>query len=218
MNELFNIILIIIVLIVAYHIIHYNKNNNLKNNIEKLTDINQQYNNIIVPNNVITLEKNIKFNYDIRPIDNEFIKEQKQGVNLNTWYPNTWIEKIDENGNPIYGSRESSDPFLIKQKTNSSYDFNNMKTENIDSVLKKEDVGKTIKEVYDNSIIDYKKLEPKKNMIGDENSDIIMPGGSNLTFFNSDTWTYENEKPENGGIIYDGIYANDELSNSVSVY
>jgi hypothetical protein len=218
MNELFNIILIIIVLIVAYHIIHYNKNNNLKNNIEKLTDINQQYNNIIVPNNVITLEKNIKFNYDIRPIDNEFIKEQKQGVNLNTWYPNTWIEKIDENGNPIYGSRESSDPFLIKQKTNSSYDFNNMKTENIDSVLKKEDVGKTIKEVYDNSIIDYKKLEPKKIMIGDENSDIIMPGGSNLTFFNSDTWTYENEKPENGGIIYDGIYANDELSNSVSVY
>jgi len=218
MKEIFNIILIIIILIITYHVINYNKNNNLKNNIEKLTDINQQYNNIIVPNNVITLEKNIKFNYDIRPIDNEFIKEQKQGVNLNTWYPNTWIEKIDENGNPIYGSRESSDPFLIKQKTNSSYDFNNMKTENIDSVLKKEDVGKTIKEVYDNSIIDYKKLEPKKIMIGDENSDIIMPGGSNLTFFNSDTWTYENEKPENGGIIYDGIYANDELSNNVSVY
>ena len=218
MSELFNIILIIIVLIVAYHIIHYNKNNNLKNNIEKLTDINQQYNNIIVPNNVIEKEKNIKFNYDIRPIDKEFMKEQIQGVNLNTWYPNTWIEKIDENGNPIYGSRESSDPFLIKQKTNSSYDFNNMKTENVDSILKKEDVGKTIKEVYDNSIIDYKKLEPKQNMIGDENSDIIMPGSSNLTFFNSDTWTYENEKPENGGILYDSIYANDELSNNVSVY
>ena len=215
MKEIFNIILIIIGLIIAYHVIHYN---NLKNNIENLTDINQQYNNIIVPNNVITLEKNIKFNYDIRPIDNEFIKEQKQGVNLNTWYPNTWIEKIDENGNPIYGSRESSDPFLIKQKTNSSYDFNIMKTENVDSVLKKEDVGKTIKEIYDNSIIDYKKLEPKKNMIGDENSDIIMPGSSNLKFFSSDTWTYENEKPENGGILYDGIYANDELSNNVSVY
>ena len=29
------------------------------------------------------------------------MKEQIQGVNLNTWYPNTWIEKIDENGNPI---------------------------------------------------------------------------------------------------------------------
>lgn len=218
MKEIFNIILIIIGLIIAYHVIHYN---NFKNNIENLTDINQQYENIIIPNNIITSEKqekNIKFNYDIRPIDTKFMKEQIQGVNLNTWYPNTWIEKIDDNGNPIYGSRESSDPFLIKPETNPSYDFNLMKTENIDSVLKKEDVGKTIKEVYDNSIIDYRKLEPKKNMIGDENSDIIMPGGSNLTFYNSDTWTYENEKPENGGILYDGIYANDELSNNVSVY
>jgi hypothetical protein len=86
-------------------------------------------------------------------------------------------------------------------------------------VLKPEDnQGKTIKEVYDNSMVDYKKLGPKKNMVSDENSDVVMPGGSNLKYFTTDTWTYENENPENGGLIYNNLYADDPMSNTVSVF
>ena len=59
-------------------------------------------------------------------------------------------------------------------------------------ILSPEDIsGKTLKEVYDNSIVNYRTLGPNKNRITDENDDVIMQGGSNLKFFTADTWTYE---------------------------
>jgi hypothetical protein len=140
---------------------------------------------------------------------------------MHTWYPNTWIEKIDENGNPIYNSRDNMSQEISKDnssipKTSYSYKFNETKTKNISGVLKPEDSqGKTIKEIYDNSIINYKTIEPRKNMISDESSDIIMPGGSNLQYYTADTWTYEGD---NGGLFFDDVHADDTMSNFVSVF
>lgn len=225
MKEVFNIILIITILFIVYYCIQNSNTNNKQNSnivpgqniitndepgkiIEKLTNIDTKY---------------INFNYDLRPIEKEFIKEQKDGVHLNTWYPNTWIDHIDENGNPVYDSREHvtgrTDTIINEPKTNINYDFNTNKTNNMSGVLKPEDFkGKTIKEVYDNSMVDYKALGPQKIRITDENSDIVMQGGSNLSYFTSDTWTYQDENPENGGLIYDNVYGDDPMSNTVSVF
>ena len=65
---------------------------------------------------------------------------------------------------------------------------------------------------YDKSLIDYKKLAPKKNMAEIEPDSNVVNAASNLSFYSSDTWVYENEKPENGGILYDGISASDPSS------
>ena len=48
----------------------------------------------------------IKFDYDNK--DNDlFLKEQEYGVVQKTWYPNTWIQNI-ENNEPIYKSRDDN--------------------------------------------------------------------------------------------------------------
>lgn len=237
MTEIIIIILIIIILIIIHYCIQNNKNNeltkiaiNTPNNTLYNTPNNTPYN---IPYNISVKKTNIEnftdidtkyinFDYDLRPIEKEFIKEQKDGAFLYTWYPNTWIDHIDENGNPVYNSRENvtgkKETVIDGPKSRFSYDFNNTKTTNISSELKPEDKGKTIKEIYDNSLIDYKKLGPKKNKITDETSDIVMPGGSNLTYFSADTWTYENENDINGGLLYDNVYGDDPMSNTVSVF
>ena len=223
MLEIFNIILIVTILVIIFFII---KNNKKKTNNNLIPLTNQQFN---IENNIENFDdvntKYINFDYNIRPIEKKFIKEQKDGAILYTWYPNTWIERIDENGKPIYNSRENftkeSTEIILDNNpiSSSSYDFNKMKTENASGILKPEDSsGKTIKEIYDNSIVDYKKLGPIKNRVTDETSDIIMPGGSNLTYFTPDVWTYDNENHENGGLIYNDVYANDPMSNNTSVY
>jgi len=68
-----------------------------------------------------------------------------------------------------------------------------------------------ISDVYDASIVDFKELVPK--MKGRELT-MISNGGFNTDAYNPDFIHYDNEKPENGGIIpklYNQVFANDPL-------
>ena len=117
MKEIFNIILIITILVTVYYFIQNSTKNTTNTSTENIaslsTNINTNTNKSIIPEqkqiekftNLDT--KYINFDYDLRPIEKEFIKEQKNGVYLNTWYPNTWIDHIDENGNPVYQSLDT---------------------------------------------------------------------------------------------------------------
>lgn len=222
MNQFFNIILIIIILIILSKCIQCTKepNNilpNVENNLQKISETP------IIENFIDLDTKYINFDYGLRPIEKEFIKEQNDGANLYTWYPNTWIERIDENGNAVYNSRENvtgkKETIIDEPNSRFSYEFNNVKTKNMSGILKPEDTqGKTIKEIYDNSMVDYKKLGPQKNMLSDDTYDTVMPGGSNLQYYTADTWTYDNENQENGGVIFDNVYGDDPMSNTVSVF
>jgi hypothetical protein len=181
-----NIILIIIIFIILYYF--------FKNNINK-EPINKQ------KEEPINKQKEEFINNQ----KNEPINKQKEELFIYSWYPNTWIEKIDDKGEPIYNSR------------NDQFDTSSIPKTKININIE-DPQGKTIKEIYDNSIINYKSITPTKNMITDETLDNIMPGGSNLQYYTADTWTYENEKQENGGLIYDNVYANDTLSDFVSIF
>ena len=64
--------------------------------------------------------------------------------------------------------------------------------------IDKNDLPKTIAQIFDESITDFKKLSPnKEGQIGD----FIIQGASNLSTFNPDNFTYDDEKPENGAIF-----------------
>ncbi len=195
------------------------KNNNIvteKFNMEK----------IYMPTKVV--EQPIKFNYDKpREIDKQFQKEQNYGAGLKTWYPNTWIERIDENGQPVYGSREKETGNLenfIESKARFSYEFNSPRSVQMDGIADPDDFkdgkGRTLKEVYDNSFVDFKKLVPKKEIVGDSSVQTYsQSGASNLSFISPDTWIYENEKAENGGQILKGLYASDPLTmDTVAIF
>lgn len=200
-----NTVLIILILICIYFYIN-NCDTHIKetSKVEKFNSTNNAY--INTDNTFINkpAETNkIKFDYEMRPIDYQFLEEQKRGVNMNSWYPNTWIEKFDEEGNPVYNSRDNIEEF-IESKARFSYDFNKEKIINMDGVVDPTDFhnnqGKTLKEVYDNAFVDFKKLVPKMDI---KNSNDFI-----------NTWSYENENPINGGQIIDGLFPvdNDPLS------
>ena len=221
-----NIILIIVILVLANFCLQKHKkektipeNNNLvteKFNMDK----------IYIPTKVV--EQPIQFNYDKpREIDKQFQKEQDYGAGLKTWYPNTWIERIDENGEPVYGSREKETGNVenfIESKARFTYEFNSPRSVQMDGIADPDDFidgqGRTLKEVYDNSFVDFKKLVPQKEVVGDSSLQTYsQSGASNLSFISPDTWIYENEKAENGGQILKGLYASDPLTmDSVAIF
>jgi hypothetical protein len=174
--------------------------------------------------------KPVSFSYEqVRPIDQQFQNEQLYGVQLSTWYPNTWIEKIDENGNPVYNSREKVTGVketFIESKARFSYEFNSPRSFNMDGVADPthfhDGNGRTLQEIYDNSFVDFKKMVPKKTVIKTDEEMITNNAGSNLSFVSPDNWVYENEKPENGGTFNNGLmaddpYASSSISNSYAV-
>jgi len=208
MNKIINEIIFIIILIVLYFCLQkYKSNNKNKNN----DNCKKQEEFVTINENLVESENKIIFNYDtLRDIDIKFINEQENKINNNIVYQNKWVEKIDENNQPIF-----NEPFedIQKQNVEFTYNFNEPLVKNLDATVDiksfKEDMGRTVKEVYDNSFVDYKKLIPKKNKVDVENELTYLNGSSDLTFITPDTWIYENEKPENGGEILEGLYGND---------
>ena len=192
----------------------------------------------------------VKFNY----MNNKQIKDSLENKRefesqLSTWYPNTWIERINENGEPVYNSRENVTGIkedFIESKVRFTYEFNSPRSVQMDGIMDPDDFkngsGMTLKEIYDNSFVDYKKMVPNKKMIEidptklntqnagsyskksldfseylAEEKVLTFSSGSNLSFISPDTWIYEQEKPENGGKFENGLMANDPLaSNSIS--
>jgi hypothetical protein len=60
------------------------------------------------------------------------------------------------------------------------------------------DLPKTIAQIFDESITDFKKLTPNKQS---QTGDFVIQGASNLSTFNRDDFVYDDEKPENGGMF-----------------
>lgn len=226
MEKMLNVILIMGLLVLLNFCLQKHKNE--KTIPENNNIVTEKFNmdKIYIPTKVV--EQPIQFNYDKpREIDKQFQKEQDYGAGLKTWYPNTWIERIDENGQPVYGSREKETGNVenfIESKARFSYEFNSPRSVQMDGIADPDDFidgkGRTLKEVYDNSFVDFKKLVPQKEVVGDSSMQTYsQSAASNLSFISPDTWIYENEKAENGGQILKGLYASDPLTmDSVAIF
>jgi hypothetical protein len=194
-----NVILFIFILI----IIIYNYN--------KIFDY-EYFNTDKIYNNIIPQSSKINFEYDKynnNDCNKQYLIDQEFGVNQKTWYPNTWIQKI-VNDKPVYKCRDNIEPF-VEAKARFTYEFNRPKFSNMDGIADPDDFidgqGRTLKEVYDNSFVNFKKLIPNKTLKDTE--DNYIECASNLKTYNTDTWIYENEKLENGGHIANNLYAMD---------
>jgi len=186
-----------------------NNNNDILNKYCNIDKIN--YEEYIKP-------QKIDYDYNIEDLEIQFMNEQKNGVHFTSLCPNRWIQSFDHDGNPIYNSRENVTGVLesfIEPKARFSYEFNKENTLKMSGIIDPDDFidgrGKTIKEIYDNSFVDFKKLTPKKTIIdnvSEENSNSIQ-AASDLYYLPPDNWIYENEKQENGGKSIEGIYASD---------
>jgi hypothetical protein len=121
---------------------------------------------------------------------------------FNVFNPNIWIDKIINN-KPIYNKLNNHNFELPKY----NYDINLSNDDN--------NIGKTIKQIYDESIIDYRKSIVDKDIINNDN----INGASDLQMINPNMWTYENDKSLNGNQIDINLYAYDPvLNNSNSAF
>jgi hypothetical protein len=218
MEKIFNVLLVFGVLIALYFCIqkHKQENNNKEIYSKTPSEVIEKFNMDKIKYDQPIESKKIKFDYEMRPIEKQFIYEQKYGASVTPHYSNTWIESIDSNDNPIYNSRDKvtgNIETFIEPKARFTYDFNKEKTINMDGIADPDDFidgqGRTLKEIYDNSFVDFKKLVPTKKIINEKPNTNIMKAASNLYYLTPDVWVYENERPENGGQSVDGILPND---------
>jgi len=215
MGKTFNCILILLSLYVVYLVVRQINNNNINNIEEDNNDHDHDDDEKFIDDdrlfkNYYTEPSTLKLNDDIKDVDKQFMIEQDIGMNLNTYYPNTWIEYIDASGNPHYNSREnvtSKKDLIVQNHVTNSYEFNKFKIDHLDGKTNDDLENKTLKEIYDSSFVDYKKLEKKKVL--KSSNDKTINGASHLSIMAPDDWIYENEKAENGGEIDDGLYAVD---------
>jgi len=181
--------------------------------------------NEFIPNYPQLPTQYIEFDYNpTKEILNQYQKEQKYGSNMGIKYPNKYA-KTNEEKNIDYGSWKeltgNPDEFL-DTKIIYNEPLYQPNITHMDGVLNIKDInimGKSIQEIYDNNILDFKNLVEDKKKINEE--DTIMPtrksiqvASSKLSYMLDDDWEYENEKPENGGQILDNFYASDPFVNN----
>lgn len=157
--------------------------------------------------------KKIEFNYMTEESKNKIIEEQNKGINLNSWVPNRYIDHIDENGKPVYNTDNTNEDLAKLPDYDKDYKINKYNNYNgvIDTVNNQ---NLTIKEIYDNSIFDFKKLIPEKKIINNDPYSNIKNGASNLSYTTDDLWTYEDDKEINNGKITDELNADDPMANT----
>lgn len=186
MKNIFNLIIYVVIIFLLVQI-----SNNLQKTSEKkfINDIDH-----FSEKQVVKGKPTIYFNYDTvsseepnEPIQDRYQKELKSGTVVNPQYTNTNFS--DQRA--IYNNDMYAKPIHIDRTVDS--------------------VNKTIAQVFDDSITDFKKLTPTKDY---KTGDFIIQGGSNLSTFNIDEFVYDDEKPENGGVFG----KDDKYNGNLNIY
>jgi hypothetical protein len=212
MNTIFNLVLFLTIITIlvnlcnGYTKVEETKVNNTK--IKNREDFDYTENQI----------KNIKsndlffFNYedvkeDIKPLDldKKFHDELESGVHfMPKYYPPKEYEEL-----PFYKNKNEDQKIIHDNKLYEKpiHRFRTLE-------LNDNDAPKKINEIFNDSILDFKSLVPlKKGMKGD----LIIEGSSELQAYAPDFISYENENPENGGMLpnlYNGVFGFDPLIQS----
>jgi len=186
MKNIFNLIIYVVIIFLLVQL-----SNNLQKTSEKkfINDIEHFSEKQVVKGN-----QTIYFNYASvsseepnEPIQDRYQKELKSGAIFNPQYTNNTFS--DQRA--IYNNDMYAKPIHINRTVDS--------------------VNKTIAQVFDDSITDFKKLTPIKDY---KTGDYLIQGGSNLSTFNIDDFVYDDEKPENGGVFG----KDDKYNGNLNIY
>jgi hypothetical protein len=214
MTKIFNLVLFLGIISILLIICNLSNNkdtneNNISNNDDYTIELMKHSESY--PKSVPTIIFNYENgNYDTVPentkkfnLQEKYNKDQKYGAQM---VPKYEPPKGEENKD-FYKKEHSDQPIIYDNRMYEKPIHTDR--EIIQDIENK--LPAKISDVYDSSIIDFKTLIPK--MQG-KNSTMISDGGFNSNAFNPDFMIYENEKPENGGIIpklYDTVYGFDPL-------
>ena len=179
MKNIFNLIIYVVIIYLLVQLC----NNLQKSSEKKFIKDNETFSKEQV---VVRGFPTIHFDYDTVPteepkksIEDRYQEELISGAIVNPHY----INNNFSDQRVIYNNDIYTKPIHIN-RTLDSMDEN--------------DLPKTIAQIFDESITDFKKLTPLKES---KTGDFIIQGASNLSTFNPDSFTYDDEKPENGAIF-----------------
>lgn len=159
--------------------------NNYLNNKNTKVKKQENFKNFTAVTKEVSGNPTISFNYDTvpevekKPLQERYLEELYGGANFFPKYNST---------------SEFPDQKVIYDDEIYSKDIHTERTFN---PIDENGMPKTIAEVFNESITDFKKLTPSKK--GHE-GDFVIQGASNLAAFNPDYLSYDDEKPENGGV------------------
>lgn len=136
-----------------------------------------KYQDIDFLENKLELTDNINFDYDDKELMNKFYNENKTGVVATLIHPDL----------PHY----TTPP--IEQKTMYDYKFYESNNKKLEKIIKNNDIdfgNKSIKDVYDDLIVDFKKINPTKKL--KDTSDKVK-GAFGETSLTNIVWEYEDD-------------------------
>jgi len=213
MKSIFNLVLFLLVIITLVIIC-----NNLENK-KPLVSQNKVRSEVtskkIVIGNIPKSDPAIVFDYEKDQY--ETIKNKKKKISISDKFYKDL--KVGATTIPKYEppKGEKNKEFYKKEFSDQSLLFDSklyekkIHTERIVDKEEENELPKRIRDVFDDSITDFKTLIPP--MKGTSTT-LVSDGAFNLEAFNPDYINYENEKPENGGQIpnlYGTVYGNDPL-------
>ena len=206
--KMINIIILICFIYLIYLLwdSHKEKFKNILPQLKNLYKPTEKFSNIYFDGLDNVISENIEIPDRTEEIK-KFNYQQDNAMTLASWNPNRYIKKIDENGKPIYDSIYDDNFPLITQ------DANLTEINPIDGIAEN-NFGMSLKELYDKSLPNYKKIEPKMTL--DKSNDTKKIGASNLSSYTLEDWTYKNEKELNGGLI-GGLYTANS-SDSIATF
>ena len=192
MKNIFNLIIYVVIIYLLVQLC----NNLQKSSEKKFIKDNETFSKEQV---VVRGFPTIHFDYDTVPteepkksIEDRYQEELISGAIVNPHY----INNNFSDQRVIYNNDIYTKPIHIN-RTLDSMDEN--------------DLPKTIAQIFDESITDFKKLTPLKES---KTGDFIIQGASNLSTFNPDEFVYDDEKPENGGVFG----KDDKYKGNLSIY
>ena len=211
MTIIFNLVLFLLIISILLVIC-----NNLSKDENKIKITNKKKNydmgiqstkvksiNIPIFNYEVINYETVPENTKIFNLEEKYNKDQEFGAQI---VPKYEPPKGEEN-KEFYKKKHSDQPII--------YDNRMYENEISKERIVKQDIDNNlpskISDIFDASIIDFKNLIKPMN---GEMSTLVSDGGFNASAYNPDFMNYENEKPENGGIIpklYNTVYGNDPL-------
>jgi hypothetical protein len=201
----------------------FGKDQYIVNSININQDLKYQDLPILKSNNNFELTSNLKFNYDMNNIvqinnlnknkfDNRILVDKINNIKINKPLNKDQIidnyQKENKKGfittplnNIDYATPKSMQEETINQKMLYDFRFLDMNKNDLETIIKNEDnsllEGKTIKEVYDNLILDFKKINQKNTPIINTNSKINGAFGESTLAI--EHWYYDEDNNNDFG-------------------
>lgn len=144
---------------------------------------------------------------DLKPIL-KINKKTKHNKRVTFNLPNSEEENLIE---PLV---MDTTPLCQKKEVDLNESFNE-KLDNIKN-CKKIQQHVSLKDVYDDLVVDYKKAEHQKELIPVINT--RQEAAFGLSSYDNSHWNYQNETQLNGGMLDNNLYANDPLLDQIAKF